>query len=241
MITLALWRASVDPEIPSPSEELDPVVEQVESALPTLLLILDLLGVFFFAVSGSLLAARRHFDIIGSLFLAFFAGLGGGVVRDLIINEDVPNAFSNPLYLLPPLLAAALVYVRLIRQDRMRRALLVFDAAGLALFCVTGTRTALAAGITPVMAVVLGVTTAVVGGLLRDVTANEVPEIFNPRGLYAVPALFGAALSALLWSLGWFTWLTAALIVVAVFVFRVASLRRRWMAPYADRGIKYAD
>jgi uncharacterized membrane protein YeiH len=189
-------------------------------------------------VSGSLLAARRHFDIIGSMFLAFFAGLGGGVVRDLIINEDVPNSFSNPLYLLPPLLAAGLVYVRLIRQDRMRRALLVFDAAGLALFCVTGTRTALAAGITPVMAIVLGVTTAVVGGLLRDVTANEVPEIFNPRGLYAVPALFGAALTALLWWPGWFNVFTAGLIMIAVFAFRVASLRRRWRAPYADRGIK---
>jgi uncharacterized membrane protein YeiH len=241
VIALVLWRASPSPELPSPSNELDPVVEQLENALPTLLLVLDLLGVFFFAVSGSLLAARRHFDIIGSLFLAFFAGLGGGVVRDLIINEDVPNAFSNPLYLLPPLLAAGLVYVRLIRQDRMRRALLVFDAAGLALFCVTGTRTALAAGITPLMAIVLGVTTAVVGGLLRDVTANEVPEIFNPRGLYAVPALFGAALSALLWWLEWFNWLTAALIMIPVFAFRVASLRRRWWAPYADRGIKSSD
>ena len=240
MISLALWGASPSPEIPSPSDQLDPVVEQLESALPTLLLVLDLLGVFFFAVSGSLLAARRHFDIIGSMFLAFFAGLGGGVVRDLIINEDVPNSFSNPLYLLPPLLAAGLVYVRLIRQDRMRRALLVFDAAGLALFCVTGTRTALAAGITPVMAIVLGVTTAVVGGLLRDVTANEVPEIFNPRGLYAVPALFGAALTALLWWLGWFNVFTAGLIMIAVFAFRLASLRHRWTAPYADRGIKGA-
>jgi len=240
MISLALWGASPSPEIPSPSNQLDPVVEQLESALPTLLLVLDLLGVFFFAVSGSLLAARRHFDIIGSMFLAFFAGLGGGVVRDLIINEDVPNSFSNPLYLLPPLLAAGLVYVRLIRQDRMRRALLVFDAAGLALFCVTGTRTALAAGITPVMAIVLGVTTAVVGGLLRDVTANEVPEIFNPRGLYAVPALFGAALTALLWWLGWFNVFTAGLIMIAVFAFRLASLRHRWTAPYADRGIKGA-
>lgn len=241
MITLTLWRAGVEPEIPSPSNELDPLVEQLESALPTLLLVLDLLGVFFFAVSGSLLAARRHFDIIGSVFLAFFAGLGGGVVRDLIINEGVPKSFSNPLYLLPPLLAAGLVYVRFIRQDRMRRGLLVFDAAGLALFCVTGTRTALAAGITPVMAIVLGVTTAVVGGLLRDVTANEVPEIFNPRGLYAVPALFGAGLTALLWWLHWFNWVSLALIMVAVFTVRVASLRRRWSAPYADRGIKATD
>ncbi|GAA1124675.1 trimeric intracellular cation channel family protein [Citricoccus alkalitolerans] len=204
--------------------------------LETLLLVLDLCGVFFFAVSGSLLAARRQFDIIGSVFLAFLAGLGGGVVRDIIIDEGVPNAFANPLYLIPPAVAAALVYFRLITQGRLRRTLLVFDAAGLALFCVTGTQTALAAGITPVMAILLGVSTAVVGGLLRDVVANEVPEIFNPQGLYAVPALFGSGLSSLLWVLGVFTWLTAALVMLAVFAFRLVSLRRRWWAPGAAHG-----
>lgn len=204
--------------------------------LETLLLVLDLLGVFFFAVSGSLLAARRQFDLIGSVFLAFLAGLGGGVVRDLIINEDVPHAFANPLYLIPPALAAALVYFRLVTQGRLRRTLLVFDAAGLALFCVTGTRTALAAGIEPIMAILLGVATGVVGGLLRDVVANEVPEIFNRLGLYAVPALFGAGLSSLLWTLDLFNWLTAALVMLAVFAFRLVSFRMRWMAPNAARG-----
>ncbi|WP_313817533.1 trimeric intracellular cation channel family protein [Citricoccus sp.] len=203
--------------------------------LDSLLLILDLSGVFFFAVSGCLLAARRQFDIIGSVFLAFLAGLGGGVVRDLIIDDGVPNAFANPLYLIPPAVAAALVYFRLITQGRLRRTLLVFDAAGLALFCVTGTRTALAAGIEPAMAILLGVATGVVGGLLRDVVANEVPEIFNRHGLYAVPALFGAGLSSLLWTLDIFNWLTAALVMGAVFAFRVISLRRRWVAPNAAR------
>ncbi|MEW1980728.1 trimeric intracellular cation channel family protein [Citricoccus sp. NPDC079358] len=203
--------------------------------LETLLLVLDLWGVFFFAVSGCLLAARRQFDIIGSVFLAFLAGLGGGVVRDLIIDDGVPNAFANPLYLIPPAVAAALVYFRLITQGRLRRTLLVFDAAGLALFCVTGTRTALAAGIEPAMAILLGVATGVVGGLLRDVVANEVPEIFNRHGLYAVPALFGAGLSSLLWTLDIFNWLTAALVMGAVFAFRVISLRRRWVAPNAAR------
>jgi uncharacterized membrane protein YeiH len=203
--------------------------------LDTVLLVMDLWGVFFFAVSGSLLAARRQFDIIGSVFLAFLAGLGGGVVRDLIIDQGVPNAFANPLYLIPPVLAAALVHFRAITQGRLRRTLLVFDAAGLALFCVIGTRTALAAGVTPVMAALLGVSTAVVGGLLRDVVANEVPEIFNPRGLYAVPALLGAALSSLLWWLGHFNWLTSLFIMLAVFAFRLVSLRRRWEAPHAAR------
>ncbi|MFC7401323.1 trimeric intracellular cation channel family protein [Citricoccus sp. GCM10030269] len=204
--------------------------------MPNLLLPLDLLGVFFFAVSGSLLSARKRFDIVGSLFLAFIAGLGGGVVRDLIINEGVPLAFTNPLYLLPPTMAATLVYFRVIRQGRLRRTLLVFDAAGLALFCVLGAQTALAAGITPIMAALLGVSTAVVGGLLRDVVANEVPEIFNPHGLYAVPAMFGAALTSLLWWLDAFSWLTAALTMLAVFAFRLVSIRLQWWAPHAARG-----
>lgn len=212
---------------------LDP--GETAAYLEMLLLVLDLLGVFFFAVSGSLLAARRQFDLVGSLFLAFLAGLGGGVVRDLIINEDVPNAFANPLYLIPPALAAGLVYFRLVTQGRLRRTLLVFDAAGLALFCVTGTRTALAAGIEPIMAILLGMATGVVGGLLRDVVANEVPEIFNRHGLYAVPALFGAGLSSLLWTLDVFNWLTAALVMLAVFTFRLVSFRMGWMAPNAAR------
>lgn len=212
---------------------LDP--GETAAYLEALLLVLDLLGVFFFAVSGSLLAARRQFDLVGSLFLAFLAGLGGGVVRDLIINEDVPNAFANPLYLIPPALAAGLVYFRLVTQGRLRRTLLVFDAAGLALFCVTGTRTALAAGIEPIMAILLGMATGVVGGLLRDVVANEVPEIFNRHGLYAVPALFGAGLSSLLWTLDVFNWLTAALVMLAVFTFRLVSFRMGWMAPNAAR------
>ncbi|NUL44536.1 trimeric intracellular cation channel family protein [Cellulosimicrobium funkei] len=203
--------------------------------LEALLLVLDLCGVFFFAVSGSLLAARRQFDLIGSVFLAFLAGLGGGVVRDLIIDDGVPHAFADPLYLIPPAVAAVLVYFRIITQGRLRRTLLVFDAAGLALFCVTGTRTALAAGIEPITAVLLGVSTAVVGGILRDVVANEVPELFNRHGLYAVPALLGASLSSLLWTLDMFTWLTAALVAVAVFALRLTSLRRRWMAPNATR------
>lgn len=198
-----------------------------------LLVLLDLLGVFFFAVSGSLLAARRQFDLVGSLFLAFLAGLGGGVVRDLIINERVPHAFSNPLYLIPPVLAATLVYTRLISQGRLRRTLLTFDAAGLALFCVMGTRTALSAGIEPIMATLLGVSTGVVGGLLRDVVANEVPELFNRHGLYAVPAMLGAALSSVLWVLDIFNWLTASLVMLAVFAFRIASLLRRWHAPHS--------
>lgn len=199
------------------------------------LLILDLAGIFFFAVSGSLLAARRNFDIVGSLMLGSFVGLGGGVIRDLIINQGVPLAFSKPVYLLPPLLAAILVFTHALGVQRYRRTLLVFDAAGLALFCVTGTLTAHQAGLNPVSAALLGVTTAVGGGLLRDVVANEVPQVFNPRGVYAIPALLGAGLVSLFTALDVFGPVLGIAVAALVFALRILSLRYGWRIPLAGR------
>lgn len=198
-------------------------------------LLLDLLGVFFFAVSGSLLAARKGFDLVGSVFLGSVVGLGGGVVRDLILDHGPPAAFENQLYLLPPLAAAALVYFTVQNVQRNARLLLMFDAGGLALFCVTGAVKALDAGMNPVAAILLGVTTAVGGGMLRDITANEVPKLFNPKDLYAIPAFLGAGLAAGLWSLDWLNLLTGTLAAVVVFLLRLLSLHYGWHAPLAAR------
>jgi uncharacterized membrane protein YeiH len=197
---------------------------------------LDLVGVFFFAVSGSLLAARKNIDIVGSLLLASLVGLGGGVIRDLILNSGPPAAFSNPAYLFPPLLATGLVYFLFPSVQRYTSLLVLFDAGGLALFCMTGTLKALAAGMNPWAAVMLGVMTAVGGGLLRDVTANEVPELFNPKDIYALPAFAGAGLTAVLWVAGAYNVLTAVAVAALVFTFRVLAWRRHWQAPLAVHG-----
>jgi uncharacterized membrane protein YeiH len=198
-----------------------------------ILLILDLFGTFFFAMSGCLLAARRNFDIVGSLLLGSLVGLGGGVIRDLIISQSVPTAFVEPIYLVAPVLAAVVVYFHVLGVQRFRRTLLIFDAGGLALFCVTGTLKALDSGMGPVTSAVLGITTAVGGGVLRDVVANEVPQIFNPRGVYAVPAMLGASLVTLLSQLGWFNAYTGTAIAAVVFLLRVLSLRFGWRVPLA--------
>lgn len=201
-----------------------------------LMLSADLLGIFFFAVSGSLLAARKGFDIIGSLALAYMTGLGGGIVRDLIIDQGVPNVFVNTIYLLPPFLAAIAVYLMSTHLQKLRYFISLFDAGGLALFCITGTLVALEAGIDPIVAVLLGVATACGGGLLRDITANETPGLFNPRDLYAVPAFLGASVTVLLEMTGWFNLLTATITAVAVFVMRMLAVRFKWSAPLAVRG-----
>ncbi|KQO03678.1 MULTISPECIES: trimeric intracellular cation channel family protein [unclassified Arthrobacter] len=194
----------------------------------------DLLGVFFFAVSGSLLAARKGFDLVGSLLLASLASLGGGVARDLIIDVP-PAAFNNPAYLVPPLLATVLVYFVFSGVERVKRVLVIFDAAGLALFCITGTVKALDVGLNPVSAVLLGVTTAVGGGLLRDVVANEIPQLFDPRDIYALPAMLGAVVVTVLYLTGTFTIVTGMLAASLVFSLRVLAWRYGWHAPLASR------
>lgn len=197
---------------------------------------LDLAGIFFFAVSGSLLAARKQFDFVGSLLLASLVSLGGGVIRDIILGEGPPAAFTNPAYLAPPLLATVLVYFLFSSVQRFTSLLILFDAGGLALFCITGTLKALSFGMNPVAAVLLGVTTAVGGGLLRDITANEVPQLFDPRDLYALPALSGSALTTVLWISGGFNALTACAVAAVVFAFRVLAWRRSWHIPLAVHG-----
>ncbi|GAA3773549.1 trimeric intracellular cation channel family protein [Microbacterium kribbense] len=196
-------------------------------------LALDLLGTFFFAISGSLLAAQRGFDIVGSLLLGSLTGLGGGVIRDLVIGAP-PAAFNEPFHLIPPVVAAIVVFFLSGTVQRYSRILLVFDAGGLALFCTTGTITALRAGMNPAAAIVLGVTTGVGGGLLRDVVANRDPQLFNPNDLYAVPAFFGAALMAGLWFTGWLGPSGQLVVAVLVFAFRVLSLRFHWHIVHAQ-------
>lgn len=198
-----------------------------------IVLLLELVGTFAFAVSGALLAVRRGFDLVGSLLLAGLAGLGGGVIRDLILDSGVPKAFDTPLYLVPVLVAVLAVYLTLIRETRLRRTLLVFDALGLSLFCVMGATIAYEVGLNPVACLLMGVTTAVGGGTLRDVVANEVPQIFNPQGVYAAPAFLGAALTTLVLELGVFGALTGTGIVAGVLTLRLLALRFGWRIPRA--------
>lgn len=198
------------------------------------MLLLDLLGVFFFAVSGSLLAARRDFDVVGSVMLASLVGLGGGVIRDVVIDQGVPKAFQSPIYLVPPVLAVLAVYFHLFGVRRLRRTLMIFDAGGLALFCVTGTLTALESGMGAVTSALLGLTTAVGGGILRDVVSNEIPQVFNRRGVYAIPAMVGAALTSGLWVFGWLNPVTGTAVAAVVFGTRVLSLRLGLRVPLAS-------
>ncbi|HEX9038061.1 MAG TPA: trimeric intracellular cation channel family protein [Ktedonobacterales bacterium] len=199
----------------------------------TVELALNYIGIFVFAISGALLAVHKNYDIVGMTVLAEITAIGGGVLRDLILGATPPASFTDSVTFLLPLVAAALTFFIHQRMGRIQAAVLVFDAAGLALFCVTGTTKALAYHMGPVEAIALGALTAVGGGIMRDVLANEQPAVLRADSeLYAVPAVLGAALVVILQRFTLYNPVTAAITIALVFALRMAALRYGWRAPH---------
>ncbi|MEU0072585.1 trimeric intracellular cation channel family protein [Streptomyces sp. NPDC006332] len=195
---------------------------------------LDVVGIFVFAISGALLAVRKNFDVFGIAVLAEVTALGGGLFRDLVIGAVPPAAFTDLGYFTTPLFAALLVFFLHPHVERIQGAVNVFDAAGLGLFCVAGTTKAYEYGLGLTSSVALGLATAVGGGVLRDVLANEVPSLLRwDRDLYAVPAIVGATMVALCIRYSALTPLTSASAALTAFVLRLLAMRFHWRAPRA--------
>ena len=218
----------------------------------SLQIVLDVVGVFVFALSGALVAVRRGLDLFGILVLAWVAGLGGGILRDVFLGVTPPVAVSD-WRLLAAAMGAALTVFLLhgtweqvaarhpdARWHRVSLGVRLLDAAGLGLFAVSGALVALDADAGPLAATLIGGITAIGGGLLRDVLAREVPEVLR-RELYAVPALAGAALVVLLHHFDALTPLTAWLAVCLVFVTRVVAVALDLNAPRALRSSNVPD
>jgi uncharacterized membrane protein YeiH len=195
---------------------------------------LDLVGIFVFAISGALLAVRKNFDIFGMAVLAEVTALGGGLFRDLIIGAVPPVAFTDLGYFLMPLVATVLVFFLHPEVERTQTAVNVFDAAGLGLFCVTGTTKAYDYGLGLTSSAVLGVATGVGGGVLRDILAVEAPSLLRwDRDLYAVPAIVGATIVVLSIRFDVLNAYTSGAAVLTAFVLRLLAMRFHWRAPRA--------
>jgi len=194
--------------------------------------VLNLVGTFVFAVSGALLAVRKNYDIVGMAVLAGITAIGGGVIRDLVIGAIPPVAFTDSSYFWIPLLATALTFFAHVQMNRLNAAVLVFDAAGLAVFCISGTAKALNYGLGPVPAAALGVLTAVGGGIMRDVLAHDEPSVLQAGSeLYALPAVLGSAIVVVIPHLPIDSSLAAGLTAVFVFTLRLLALRFGLRAP----------
>jgi uncharacterized membrane protein YeiH len=196
----------------------------------TALLLADLTGVAVFAASGASAAVVKRLDLFGVVFVGFVAALGGGIVRDLVIDVVPPLAFGDWRYAVAAAATSIAVFYLHPQLARLRRTVLVLDAAGLGLFTVTGTVKALAAGMPALGACLIGMLTGIGGGLGRDLLTGEIPVVLR-REIYAVAALAGAVAVVAADRAGIAGPLPLVGAAVLVTGVRLIALRRRWSAP----------
>ena len=208
--------------------------------IQTLLLVLDLAGTAVFAISGAAAGVKYRLDIFGVCVLAFVAGNAGGITRDLLIGAVPPAALQGWPHLAVSILAGIATFSSYRYLERLKAPILIFDALGLALCAVSGTQKALAFGLEPVMAPLLGMLTGIGGGMLRDVLVSEIPMVLR-ADLYALAALAGAAVVVAGHLAGVPPSITTGAGAALCFALRMAAIRRGWSLPTAatidaDRG-----
>ena len=190
----------------------------------------DLGGTFVFALSGATAGVKHRLDLFGVLVLSFAAGNAGGIVRDVLIGAAPPVAIGDWRYIAVSILAGLITFYRYGLINRLNSPVLMFDAAGLALFAVSGASKALAFDAGPVGALLLGVLTGIGGGMVRDVLVREVPTVLRTE-LYAVAALVGAAVVVIGSALHLPSSVAALAGAVLCFALRYMAMRRGWQLP----------
>ncbi|BDH55952.1 trimeric intracellular cation channel family protein [Tsukamurella sp. PLM1] len=202
-----------------------------------LLAVLNHAGIAVFAASGALIGVRKRLDMFGVWTLAALTGVGGGVARDVLLGIHPPSSVQGWGNLTTATIAAAFVFVFHPQFGRLRRSVLVLDAVGMGVFSATGALTALQHEASPFAAALIGITTALGGGVIRDMLVNEVPLLLQQRDLYAIPALTGAVATVAAWS--WGATEARSLVAGAVLAtgFRLLALWQKWRVPVAPTDV----
>jgi uncharacterized membrane protein YeiH len=198
---------------------------------PLLLLVLDFVGTFAFALNGALTAVRaEQLDVFGVITLGMFTGLGGGTIRDVFLDALPPATFVDWRYLALAAAGGLIAFVLTRRLDRVTMAITVLDAVGLSVFSVLSAYKALEMGFGVPQAMIVGTITAVGGGTIRDVMIGRIPTVLRSE-LYAIPALIGAGCAAATYQLGYRGTLAALGSAAVCFVIRMAGVRFDLNAP----------
>ena len=195
-----------------------------------IILMLDLVGVFVFALSGAQAARESELDLFGIFIIAFLTACGGGLIRDIFLGITPPAAIQNWEYILTTTIAVVCVLKLKIWIEKIKFPIMMFDALGLSVFSIAGTQKALFLGFNYQVAILIGVFSAIGGGIFRDVLLGKIPVVFR-KEIYASAALLGAVIFALSfylnihWSIG--TWIG----ISASFLLRYLSIRNKWNLP----------
>ncbi|KOV89815.1 membrane protein [Nocardia sp. NRRL S-836] len=200
-----------------------------------MLIALELIGIAVFAASGALAAVRAKLDVFGVVILALTTALGGGIIRDVLLGVHPPSGLRTWPYLVVAGGTGVIVFWFHPQVAKLRRSVLLLDAVGLGLFVTSGTTTALTLGAPPYAACLIGMTTGIGGGAVRDLLLREIPLVLR-REIYAVAALAGAVVVAV----GEWARLPKGLVALTgasiIIVIRLVALWRKWNAPVA-RGL----
>ena len=204
----------------------------------TAILALDLVGTFAFAISGATAGVRRRLDLFGVLVLSFAAATAGGIGRDVLLGATPPAALADWRYLAVSVLAGLVTFYGYHQVERMRNPVQMFDAVGLGLFAVSGAAKALAFGLAPGGAILLGMLSGIGGGMARDLLVAEIPYVLRRTELYAVAALLGATVVVAGHALAMPATATAVVGAVACFLLRFLAIRRKWKLPVAKAPVE---
>lgn len=193
----------------------------------------EIIGTLAFALSGLIEAARKKLDIVGMAIVTSLAAFGGGTLRDILLDRRPFFWVQNEIWIWVILImcALALLFMRARHIELTERTMQWPDALGLGIFAASGTQIAISAGMTPIIAVVMGVITPVFGGVLRDVVVNEIPRAFNDHQPYAVIAFAGGWLVVGLNLLGWPAFWAIAVSALAITVLRLMAVVFGWRLP----------
>jgi len=200
--------------------------------LQNLIVALDWLGTFAFALSGGMLGVQKKFDLFGVLFLSFVVAVTGGMLRDILIGSLPPAAIREIHYFVIAIVGGLITFYWYPKVASRQQQILLFDAVGLGLFAVLGAQKAIDYGINPLMVAIMGMLTGIGGGMVRDVLAGEVPFVLK-TDLYAVAALVAGVIVAIGHVLRVPPFYSMILGAATCIFLRIMAIYRRWHAPIA--------
>ena len=193
--------------------------------------ILDYIGTFAFGITGAIVAVERKMDVVGILILSTLTGIGGGILRDLILGSVPPAAFKTHIYFIILGVSGAAVFFFYHKIKAMEKIIVIVDALGLGVFTVIGIEKGIAFQMPFFNCIIMGIMTATFGGLLRDILANRVPFILE-KEFYATACFLGGILFFLLQN-NVPVWLNDILVIVFITVIRIIAYLRHWNLPKA--------
>lgn len=195
-----------------------------------LLYLLDMVGVIACAIAGTLLAQHKGFDIAGCILVSLVNAIGGGTLRDMALDRHPLFWMTDLNYVIVITLTSLILQIFFHLYHKIDNALKLFDAIGLAAFSVTGFKVALTQDMSPIIAIMMGVWTAIIGGLLRDIICNEIPLVLQ-REIYITASIIGSTTYLLLQYLGVDAGINEFIMLFVIFAVRMLALRFDWHLP----------